>query len=143
MLKSLSETEYAAFAADSFIKADKTLLKKPKDLMSAGFPMVPLSAQQTFGTVIEAAVYLTYSTATAHCEEDLSLKLWARAGHKAALFRIDHLEQPVLGVKFSKDFPRLGSEREDKSFKLPRELHVEARTSPWIDSDASDSDTAS
>lgn len=139
MLRSISRPEYAAFGHDTEINTDKHHLNKPWQLMAAGFPMVPFDALDTFTSVKEAAVWLTYSAFCSYIEEKLSLELWAEAPHKTALFRLGHYDLPIIAVRFDKDHVRLGSSTEEKQLRLPRELHVEASTDPFTYPDDSDS----
>lgn len=142
LLTSIEEVEYAAFSAahGTEIDTDPEYLKTPMDLMNAGFPMTPLAPLETFSTVTKAEVHLTYATSTAYLEEELSLKLWAKVSHQTTLFRVAHCEQPILAVKFIRDFARLGGAGKQKSYKLPREIHVAVRSTPFPEDEARNSD---
>lgn len=120
-------TEYAAFGdKPDQIACTRDGMKKPYDLISGPvkFPMVPLECNDTFDSVKQAAIQLSYSVAASEAEVKESLKLWAKQYHRARMFIIGTF--PVLGVMF-RNFEKLGSQKEEIHYRLPKDVSTSCR----------------
>ncbi|KAF2725750.1 hypothetical protein K431DRAFT_299492 [Polychaeton citri CBS 116435] len=123
LLSSLQMDEYSALGTTQEVLAcDHKNMKKPEQLMSLGFPMVPLECNHTFSTLKEAAVQLSYSAYLSDIEAREALALWAKVHHSGRLMRVGTIA--VLAVNFSQH-GTLGNARNSVKYRLPSQLYVD------------------
>ncbi|KAF2774488.1 hypothetical protein EJ03DRAFT_347084 [Teratosphaeria nubilosa] len=126
-LPSIGQTEYAAWGSHpDRVHSQYGGMLRPAKLLSgnAKHPMVSLECHDTFSTVKEAGVQLAYAATAAHFETVEAVNLWASVPHRARLFLVGSFA--VIGVNFSK-FPRLGSMKNEITFRLPNQMTAEFR----------------
>ncbi|EMC93487.1 hypothetical protein BAUCODRAFT_243051 [Baudoinia panamericana UAMH 10762] len=115
---------FAPFLPRGLVYAStKEDMQKPYALTtgSVKHPWVTLECADSFRTISEAVLQLSYSVHIAEAEAKVALQLWAKPvqPHRYRLFAKGDFQ--VLGVKFSR-FRRLGSDQ-DARYRLPNQLH--------------------